>query len=127
MSREWKEPNATWQTPNTQDWDDSFEEDMPPHLYEQDEQDELVDDLMPLSAQDKPAEDDAAPEPFFTRFEGLRQFGQQISPILIPLVFGGMTFLFILLLSRTNISYLHTNLLWPIALVLIALAVLQGM
>ncbi|GAC1383267.1 MAG: hypothetical protein NVS4B7_13490 [Ktedonobacteraceae bacterium] len=127
MSRDWKEPNATWQPPNDQRWDDALEE-IPPHLYEQDEVDEVAADAVPSSfPPDELAEDDTAPEPFFTRFEGLWKFGQQISPILIPLIFGGMTFLFILSMTRTRFSYLHPSLLWPIILVLMALAVLQGM
>src|SRR5207249_5149043 len=49
------------------------------------------------------------------------------SPIVIPVVFGGMSFLFMLSRFRAHFSYLHPSLLWPIALILIALAVLQGM
>ena len=120
MSREWKESNAAWQTSHVEPWEGELEENITAQLYEQSDPSTDLD----LSS----ALDLASPrEPFFSRFEALQQFGQQISPIVIPLVFGGMTFLFILSLFRTHFSYLHSNLLWPIALFLIALAVLQGM
>src|SRR5207247_1543647 len=41
--------------------------------------------------------------------------------------FAGLTFLFILPFACTSHFYLHVEHLWPVALVLIALAVLQGM
>ncbi len=129
MSRESKEPNATWQNPNDPSWDDLPEEDIPPFSYEQDE--EVAPTSNPPAT---PPEDfiideslEPKPEPLLTRTEALRNFGQQISPILVPLLFAGLTFLFIVPLARSGHFYLHADRLWPAALVLIALAVLQGM
>lgn len=100
MSREWKESNAAWQTSHVEPWEGELEENITAQLYEQSDPSTDLD----LSS----ALDLASPrEPFFSRFEALQQFGQQISPIVIPLVFGGMTFLFILYsfvpISRTYI------------------------
>src|SRR5947209_18366744 len=129
MSRESKEPNATWQSPNDPSWDDLPEEDIPPFSYEQDE--EVTPTTNPPAT---PPEEftideslEPVPEPLLTRTEALRNFGQQISPILVPLLFAGLTFLFIVPLARSGHFYLHADRLWPTALVLIALAVLQGM
>ena len=128
MSREWKEPNATRQNPNDLSWDDLPQENAPPFSYEEDEVATISNPpAMPPEdfAMDESLEPE--PEPFITRSEALRNFGQQISPILVPLLFGGLTFLFILPLARSGHFYLHAERLWPVALVLIALAVLQGM
>lgn len=135
MSRDWNDPNATWQDPNNPGWDDSDEAEMPPLSYVQDD---IAATSNPSSTflQDEPEMDELPEadelmepqsEPLFTRFELLRQFGQQISPVLVPLLFGGLTFLFILPVALGNHFYLRSDQLWPIALVLIALAVLQGM
>ncbi len=128
MSREWKEPNATWQKPNDLSWDDLPQEDAPPFSYEEDEVAAISNPpAMPPEdfAMDESLE--PKPEPFITRSEALRNFGQQISPILVPLLFAGLTFLFIVPLARSGHFYLPAERLWPTALVLIALAVLQGM
>src|SRR5256885_13639940 len=128
MSRERKESNATWQNPNDLSWDDSPEEDIPPFSYEQDE--EAATSNPPAMPPEDFTIDEALepqPEPLLTRTEALRNFGQQISPILVPLLFAGLTFLFIVPLARSGHFYLPANRLWPTALVLIALAVVQGM
>ncbi len=121
MSRERKESIGAWRTSHVEPWEDELEENITGQLYEEQSDPSTDLHLSPTLDVDSPR------EPFFSRFEALQHLGQQISPIVIPLVFGGMTFLFILSLFRTHFSYLHSNLLWPIALVLIALAVLQGM
>src|SRR5437763_1969985 len=118
MSREWKQSNAASQTSHVEPWEGELEENTTAQLYE--ESDPSTDLASALDV-------DSPREPFFSRFEVLQQFGQQISPIVIPLVFGGMTFLFILSLLRVRTLSFHPVSLWPVALVLIALAVLQGM
>src|SRR6266567_4779360 len=105
MSREWKEPNATRQNPNDLSWDDLPQEDAPPFSYEEDEVATISNPpAMPPEdfAMDESLEPE--PEPFITRSEALRNFGQQISPILVPLLFGGLTFLFILPLAQTTFT-----------------------
>ena len=128
MSREWKEPNATWQNPNDLSLDALPQEDAPPFSYEEDEVAPISNPpaMMPEDfTMDESLEPE--PEPLLTRTEALRNFGQQISPVLVPLLFGGLTFLFILPLARSGHFYLPAERLWPVALVLVALAVLQGM
>lgn len=126
MSREWKEPNAARPNPDGLNWDELPQEEVPP--YEEDEVGAISNPpAMPSEdfAMDESLEPE--PEPFLTRSEAIRNFGQQISPILVPLLFGGLTFLFILPLARTGHFYLQADRLWPVALILVALAVLQGM
>jgi len=127
MSPERKEPNATWQYSSDLSWDDSNEEGLP-LSYEQDEEAAFYSDQSAFPEDGDIEEDEQAkPEPFYTNTEALRQFGQQLSPILAPLLFGALTFLFLLPLMRTNHFYLHMERLWPIGLVLVAVAILQGM
>ena len=62
-----------------------------------------------------------------SRSELFRQVGQQISPILIPLLFGGLTFLCTLPFVLNGYAYIPFNRFWPVGLVIVALAILQGM
>jgi SPFH domain / Band 7 family len=59
--------------------------------------------------------------------ELLQQVGQQFSPILVPLLFGGLTFLGILPFVVSGRAFVPLDRFWPIALVIVALAILQGM
>src|SRR5437763_17050927 len=116
MSRERKEPtNTTRQTPNDLSLDDSLEEEIPTFSYAQDEVDMTgMADASPTPRDEIETDVLPEPEPFFTRSEALRHFGQQIYPILDPLLFGGLTFLFILPMVLNVHAYLHSERLWPI-------------
>jgi hypothetical protein len=98
---------------------------MMPLSYEQDEAEEVNSDQLV----DAPGE---AEEPeklqgFSLWFGRLKQMGQLIPPIITPLLFGGITFLFLLPLMRSGQFYLHADRLWPVGLVIIAVMILQGM
>ena len=111
MSREWKEPNATWQKPNDLSLDVLPQEDAPPFSYEEDEV-AAISNPPPMPPEDFAMDEslEPEPEPFITRSEALRNFGQQISPILVPLLFGGLTFLFIAGSQRSLLLACRTSL-----------------
>ncbi len=128
MSPDKKEPDATWQEPDAMPWDGSNEE-MLPFSYEQDEVEDVDSDQLASYAPDDDQDDQrteqlAGESP---RFETLKKMGRQIAPIVTPLLFGGITFIFLLPLLHTNRFYLHGNNLWPVGLVIIAIVILQGM
>jgi regulator of protease activity HflC (stomatin/prohibitin superfamily) len=123
MSPDSKDPNSTWQSPSLH-WQGS-NEDMLPLSYEQDEaEDANSDQLADPSVNNQGTEqlpDDSS------RFDTLKKIGQQVSPIITPLLFGGITFLFLLPLMSSGQFYLHTDRLWPVGLVIVAAMILQGM
>jgi hypothetical protein len=121
MSQQWQGPNATWQGPNEKRWNNALEEEFPPLSDEQD-------DITTAPASPPFSTDDLDEEntTFPGKLEAIRQLGQQFSPILVPLLCGGLTFLFILPLLLTNKMYVHAEHIWPIALILLALAIVQG-
>ncbi len=134
MSSEWNEPGAgaTWQNAGSLDWDDSYEE-IPSLSFEENEIEE--DDIEqgdipathspPPSAEEEPALDELV-EPFATKFEAFQEFGRHLLPVLIPLLLGGLTFLFVLPFALRNQAYVHADYLWIIGLIIVALAILQG-
>ena len=124
MSPDKNKPGATWQGPSLH-WEEPANEGMMPLSYEQDEAEEVNSDQLV----DAPGE---AEEPeklqgFSLWFGRLKQMGQLIPPIITPLLFGGITFLFLLPLMRSGQFYLHADRLWPVGLVIIAVMILQGM
>lgn len=131
MSPEQNNLNATWQNPNALGWDDvSDEVTFQRHNQDQDEDEAMFD--TPAVSQDDVSdeEEDVGVVPrrsFFSRFEFLAQLGQQLSPILAPLLFGGITFLIILPLILSGHAYTNAGRLGAIALGFVAIAVLQCM
>lgn len=123
MSPESEDPNSTWQTPSLH-WQGT-DDDMLPLSNEQDEAEDVnADQLVYLSDNNGGTEqlpDDSS------RFDTLKKIGQQISPIVTPLLFGGITFLFLLPLMSSGQFYLHTDRIWPVGLVIVAVMILQGM
>ncbi|MHB8600039.1 MAG: SPFH domain-containing protein [Ktedonobacteraceae bacterium] len=126
--------NPQWQSTGTQhsvEWDDELDsfDDVPPQTNALEDEDldftseDNFDDVNDSSDDD---ETDLSTS-FLSRFELVRQVGQQFSPILIPLLLGGITFLCTLLFVRNAHSYVAFNLFWPIGLIIIALSILQGM
>ncbi len=133
MSSEWQEPGtgATWQGSNQLQWDDAYE-DVPSSPSQNAT-------LPPNSPPQTAAAFGFPPEPersseenieFPTRssllVEAVGHIGQQFLPVLIPLLLAGLTFAFILPLSMHNQAYVHGDHLWPLVLVILALAALQG-
>ncbi len=125
MSSEWKEPGRTWQKASDLSWEEPFDVELPPLPREE----EAAKTINILESLEEEHETDELAEGYSTRWEGLRHLGQQMSPVLVPLLFGGLTFLFTLLLALVlkNRSYLPVGHLWPIALIFIAIAIAQGM
>lgn len=127
MSPDKKEPDATWQEPDAITWDGSDEE-MLPFSYEQDEVEDVDSDQQAYAPDDDQGEQRTEQLPAESpRFETLKKMGRQIAPIVTPLLFGGITFLFLLPLMRSGQFYLHWNHIWPVGLVIIAIVILQGM
>jgi len=135
MMSERNEPNTNpqWQSTGIHgvEWDDSSDpfDDMPRQTNA------LDDPELGFTAEDSfdgvgdTSNDDEAAlsTSFLSRSELFRQVGQQISPILVPLLLGGLTFLCTLPFVLKGQSYVPINRFWPIGLVIIALAILQGM
>lgn len=120
MSPDQNNTNAVWRDSNALGWDDAGEdESLQP--YDQDEGEAMYD--TPAAIPD----DELARmvRPSSSHFEFLQQLGQQLSPILAPLLFGGITFLIVLpLIPRASFSPGH---LAAIGLGFFAIAVLQCM
>jgi hypothetical protein len=126
MSSDWKDTNAIWQDANDQGEDENF--DAAPPLQGQTSGYPEPD---PLSADEGDGEE--PPEFSLSGQEMVGGLLRQFSPVLAPLLFGGITFLFILPFVLSNRAYLSPNsslsaqvFLLAIGLVLLAFAVGQG-
>jgi len=124
MSPDKNKPDATWQGPSLH-WEEPANEGMMPLSYEQDEAEEVNSD--PLVGAPGEVEGPEQLQGFSLWFERLKQIGQHIPSIITPLLFGGITFLFLLPLMRSGQFYLHADRLGPAVLVIIAVMILQGM
>lgn len=135
MSSEWNDPGTSWQQPPKQvHWDEEYEEVLsPPPDSDQDQ--EISSPISNARTQlpfqndgDEYAneDEDASLESDHSRFEAVQQFGEHLFPIFIPLLFAGLTFLFILPLVLRNQSYIHAAYFWPVGLIIIMLAIFQG-
>jgi regulator of protease activity HflC (stomatin/prohibitin superfamily) len=91
--------------------------------------DEYVEDALylddPNTLQDA-QDSESLLDPATTRTELLGQIGQYLSLVLAPLFFGGLTCLFVLPLVANDRAKLPPAGLWPITLVIIAIAIAQG-
>jgi hypothetical protein len=151
MSSEWNDPGASWHQPNQPDWDEEYEgisspppssdedkDNRPPianahtQSSSQNDEDDFVedenadeDDGNSFFAAANADEDDPFAPPH-SRFAVFQQFGEHLLPIFLPLLFAGLTFLFVLPLALRNHYYIHADHLWPVGIVIIALAILQG-
>ncbi len=82
-----------------------------------------------INAQNMPEEDFDLPESVdqpVSRMELLAQIGQYVSLVLAPLLFAGLTCLFVLPLVANGRAKIPVEGLWPLALVIIAIAIAQG-
>src|SRR3984893_9286208 len=104
MSQQWQGPKAIWQGPNEKGWNNALEEELPPLPHEQD-------DITTTSASPSfsTAQLDEENNTFPGKFEAVRQLGQQFSPILVPILYAGLTLLFIVPLLLSNKMYLHAE------------------
>lgn len=123
MSHEWQEPSATWQGPDEHGWNNELEEKPPPQREEDDDEDDVAATSTSGTLTGVEFEEDSSPS---SRFDAVSYLGQQFSPIFVPLLFAGLTFLLTAPLLLTNKVYLHSERLWPFALIVLAVAILQG-
>ncbi len=134
MTPDRNEPNINpqWQSTSTHnvEWEDESDlfDDLPPqtNALEDEDLDVTSEDTFDDVSDSSDDETDLSTS-FLSRFELARQVGQQFSPILIPLLMGGLTFLCTLLFVLNAHSPVAFNRFWPIGLVIIALSILQGM
>ncbi|HLH62345.1 MAG TPA: SPFH domain-containing protein [Ktedonobacteraceae bacterium] len=128
MTSDQDDSSSTWQNPggagDENDWDTAFGYDTAPPA--QNVQAQFVNAGVDSQAEDAHAVDeepDAGKASFFT-FESLRNFGRLFSPILIPVPFALLIFLITYVVTgKMQYSNLQTL---PLALLLLALAILQG-
>ena len=90
MSPESEDPNSTWQTPSLH-WQGT-DEDMLPLSNEQDEAEDVNADQLSYPSDNNGGTEQLPDDR--SRFDTLKKIGQQISPIVTPLLFGGITFYF---------------------------------
>ena len=114
MSSDWKDPNAIQQ--DTRSEDDNFYGTSP--LQGQQDQVAVHSETDPFSHYEGDIEESAESLP--TRLEVLGGTMRQLSPILAPLLFGGVTFLFILPFVLNSRAYLSTSGSLPTGLILLA-------
>ncbi len=135
MTPDRNEPNINpqWQSTSTHsvEWDDELDpfDDVPSQTNALEDEDLDVTAENTFNDMSDSSDDDETDlsTSFLSRFELVRQVGQQFSPILIPLLMGGLTFLCTLLFVLNAHSPVAFNRFWPIGLIIIALSILQGM
>ncbi|HJT59360.1 MAG TPA: SPFH domain-containing protein, partial [Ktedonobacteraceae bacterium] len=122
MTSEQDDANLTWQSPNDSeddnDWDAAFGYDAVPP-----EQDMRMVDANALDEDDVAMYPDGRTTSFFN-LESLRNFARLFSPVLVPLPFALLIFLISYAVSLRP-QPLHLQIL-PLAILLLALAILQG-
>ncbi len=130
MSSDGKEPGAVWQGPTNSSWGHSFDQAQSP------DQDDLS--FFPDSQDEEEEHPDVSlsqrEESFASRLGpvasllGLfKQFRQYVTIILLPLLFGGLTCLFVLLFVMTGRAVVPTLGLWIILAIIIIIALAQGL
>ncbi len=124
--------NPQWQRTGTHSvgWDDSLDQfdDLPRQTNALEDED--LDFAADQSFDDEAASSDITPSlatSALSRGEVLKQIGLQISPILIPLLLGILTCLCTLPFVLNGHAYVSYSHFWPIGIIIIALAILQGM
>jgi hypothetical protein len=120
MSSDWKDPNdysyeTLRQGTRTRN-EDSYDT---PHLQGQQDQVAVDPGTDPLLHYEDDIEE--SPELLPTRMEVLGGTMRRLSPVLAPLLFGGVTFLFILPFVLNNRAYLSTTGSLPTGLILLAI------
>ncbi|GHO92891.1 hypothetical protein KSF_029390 [Reticulibacter mediterranei] len=150
MSLDGKEPDATW--PNPHERDSAIEQahsldanDLEPEAQQQQIQDaqlaEQPVDHLPFTSSEVGNEYDEdysyvidpdsdqfeqQAEPASNPSELLHQLWHYFTLILAPLLFGGLTCLFVLPLIATGHAQVPSTAFWPVALVIVLIAIAQG-
>lgn len=124
MSSQWKDPTGIWQISGETSWDNPDDaHESPPLSTEADRG--TIGSNAPGST-GKEFDTDRLDEPAPTKFELLKQLGQQFSHLLIPLFIGGIILLVMLSFALRNQSYLSSSDIWPFVFVFIAVAIVHG-
>jgi len=128
MSSDGKEPGATWQGPEQSGWRRSFDQEAQddlPALSEQQRQEEVLQWHTPVAAEeDEPYAESAevaSPPPGL-----LSQFKQYFTLMVVPLLFGALTCLFVLPLVATGRAQIPSTGLWLVTLVIILIVIAQA-
>lgn len=114
MSSEREDSNAIWQSNNAMNWDESFDDF---EISPQNEQDQVV------SQDEVDTTEDQWSEPASKKMGAFKKVARQFSPVFIPLIFAGLTFLFMLPVELNGQPLLP---LLAVASLLLAIAILQG-
>ncbi len=119
MTLEQDNSRATWQSSDAESWDpppafSDFYDTSTPEDYQQQLPPQAVDDM------DDIEEGEEAP---FSSWDTLQRFARQFSPVLVPLPFAILIYLFALPVVTKGVSYLPAL---PLAIILLALVVIQG-
>ena len=130
MTSEWNEPGtgAAW-SGNQFQWDDAYEA-LPSFSSTAGETpDQLSSPSTMIAAPSYGTQQDVfdEPEAVGRLWQAFLRLGRQFLPVLIPLLLAGLTLLCILPLSLHNRAYVNGSHLWPLLLLILAAAALQGM
>lgn len=129
MTLDEDQTRAIWPDPNKGGWDDMDDEDefFPPD--DDDEQDEQTPPPQAVARASRGASNHPQAQTWNSssgtgsRMASLQQIGRQLSPILVPLPFAVLIFLFTLPADARGVSYLPAL---PLGIILLALVVIQG-
>jgi len=134
MSSEWNEPGTGAAWPRNQlQWDDAYEElpsfssiagETPDQFSSPSTMTATPSLSLPYGARQDVFDE---PEPVGTLWQAFLRLGRQFLPVLIPLLLAGLTLLCILPLALHNQAYVNGSHLWPLLLLILAAAALQGM
>ncbi|HEX6481349.1 MAG TPA: SPFH domain-containing protein [Ktedonobacteraceae bacterium] len=117
MTSEQDDSPSTWQSNDAEDDDNDWR--APPGYGAQNMQSQTADDQDESDSDEEP---DVKGSSFFG-FESLRNFGRQFSPVLVPLPFALLIFLFTYVASMRQTPHLQTL---PLIILLLALSIMQG-
>ncbi|MDQ2715518.1 MAG: SPFH domain-containing protein [Chloroflexota bacterium] len=125
MSSEWTDPGAPEQEQVTkQIWQDQdFDDDL---LPDQQPDVSYPDPAAHVLEEQEEAEDDDLDEAYTSKLESFLMLGRQVSPLVVPLLFGGLTFLLTFLPVLQGRAYLSPVGLLPVVLVLVAIALIYS-
>lgn len=133
MTSEWNEPGTGASWPGNQlQWDDADEE-LPSFSSTAGETPDQISTPAAMAALSRFSLPRRTRQRVFDESEAVAspwqvflRIGRQALPVLIPLLLAGLTFLCILPLSLHNHAYVNGAHLWPLILLILALAALQG-
>lgn len=137
MSSDGKDAGSTWQGPATPhtNWDqaqeqvpalDDQEEIAPPSRRREEELRQVRPDAIATNAEEDVPDMEAPSRSAFSPLALFKQFGQYITLIVVPLLFGALTCLFVLPPVLAGRASLPPEGFWPILLVILAITIAQA-